>query len=106
LSSSSAPERGHRAIERLKRLSTDRGRFALVVTARAGDRTMSMSLASRHQANATAAGAAEFARMLAAREVQQPGVWLPEQIIPPEPFFRALAERGWQPELEERELGA
>ncbi len=106
LSSSSASERGHRAIERLKRLSAERDRFALVVTAHAGGRAMSMSLAGRHQADATAAGAAEFARMLAAWEVQQPGVWLPEQIIPPEHFFRALALRGWKPELAEGKLGA
>ena len=59
-----------------------------------------MSLAGRHQADATAAGAAEIARALAAGEVEQAGVWLPEEVISHERFFAALASLGWKPSLE------
>ena len=62
-----------------------------------------MSLAGRHQADATAAGAAEIARALAAGEVEQAGVWLPEEVIAHERFFDALATLGWKPIIEEPE---
>ena len=61
---------------------------------------MKMSVVGRHQADATGASAAEFARALAAGEVEQPGVWLPEEVIPLEQFFDALALLGWKPAVE------
>jgi saccharopine dehydrogenase-like NADP-dependent oxidoreductase len=90
-----------RAIERLKHLYAGHDRFALVVTAHSRERAMQMSLAGRHQADATAAGAAELARVLAANEVEQPGVWLPEQVVSHDKFFAALAQLGWKPTMEQ-----
>jgi len=85
-----------RAIDRLKRRYADHDRFGLVVTVEGGGLVRRMSLAGRRQADATAAGAAEFARALAAGEVDRPGVWLPEEVISHESFFGALAALGWQ----------
>lgn len=90
-----------RAIDRLKRVYAGHDRFAMVVTVEGGGRVMKMSLCGRHQADATAAGAAEIARALAAGEVEQAGVWLPEQVVPHERFFEALASLGWRPAMEE-----
>jgi saccharopine dehydrogenase-like NADP-dependent oxidoreductase len=96
--------RGHRrAIDGLARLYSRRDSFALLVTLRSGDRVIGMSLIGRHQADVTADSAAEFARALVAREVDQPGVWLPEQVIPYERFFARLATLGWKVTLEESE---
>jgi saccharopine dehydrogenase (NAD+, L-lysine-forming) len=93
---------GHRrAIDRLEQLYARRDLFALVVTVQSGERFVRMSLAGRHQANATADGAAEVARALAAREVEQAGVWLPEQVIAHERFFERMASCGWKPAIEE-----
>jgi len=83
------------AIERLKRLYKSNDWFALVVTAEGDGRTAAMSLAGRRQAAVTAAGAGEIARLIAAGEVSQPGVWLPEQVVSPNRFFEALAELGY-----------
>jgi len=95
-----------RAIDRLKRIYAGRDRFALVVTVKGGGRVMTMSLAGRHQADATAAGAAELARALAAGEVERAGVWLPEEVISPERFFDALASLGWRPTMVESSSAA
>jgi hypothetical protein len=62
---------------------------------------MKMSLSGRTQADATAAGAAEFVRALASGEIEQPGVWLPEQVISHEPFFAALALQGLLASMED-----
>jgi saccharopine dehydrogenase (NAD+, L-lysine-forming) len=90
-----------RAIERLARRYADHDWFALVVTVGAGDRVMKMSLAGQRQADATAAGAAELARALAAGEIDQAGVWLPEQVVQHERFFEALSSAGWTAIVEE-----
>ena len=87
-------------IDRLKRLYADQNQFALVVTVEGNGRVMRMSLAGRRQADVTAAGAAEIARALAAGEVEQAGVWLPEEVISHERFFEALAPLGWKPSIE------
>jgi saccharopine dehydrogenase (NAD+, L-lysine forming) len=93
---------GHRnAIDWLKRRYARRDEFALVVTAESEGRVATMHLAGRHQADATADSAAEFARMLASGEVEQSGVWLPEQVISHERFFARLAALGWNPVVEE-----
>ena len=100
LTGSTASQRSRHGFELIKRLCVGHDRFALVVTAHAGDRSMRMSLAGRHQADVTAAGAAELARLLAAREIEQPGVWWPEEVISHERFFDALAAIGWTPTME------
>ncbi|MCG3174811.1 MAG: hypothetical protein GMKNLPBB_03100 [Myxococcota bacterium] len=94
---------GHqRAIDGLKRIYAGSDRFALVVTIRSGERVVMMNLAGRRQADVTADSAAEFARMLARSEAGQPGVWLPEQVIPHERFFTRLAAWGWKAAVEEQ----
>lgn len=90
--------RGNRNVmDRLKQLYRRRDRFALVVTAEGGGRMMSMSLAGRHQADVTAAGAAELARALISGEMMEAGVWLPEQVVSHERFFEKLGALGWKP---------
>ena len=87
------------AIDYLKRVYASHDRFALVVTVEGGDRVMKMSLAGRHQADATAAGAVLVAGALAGGDVEQPGVWLPEQVISHDRFFESLASLGWIPTI-------
>jgi saccharopine dehydrogenase-like NADP-dependent oxidoreductase len=60
---------------------------------------MRLGLSGRYQADATAAGAAEFARQLAAGEVRDPGVWLPEEVVSPTRFFERLAKGGLRPSI-------
>jgi saccharopine dehydrogenase-like NADP-dependent oxidoreductase len=50
--------------------------------------------------------AAIAAQALAERRLDRPGVWAPEQVIDPEPFFAALAERGFASRVIENELAA
>jgi saccharopine dehydrogenase (NAD+, L-lysine-forming) len=88
------------ALERIKRLYSRDDRFALVVSMRAQGRELHARLTGRRQADVTAAAAAEFGRLLASREVEAPGVWLPEQVIIPEPFFERLAARGYHTSLD------
>lgn len=90
-----------RAIEWLKRRYAGQDRFALAVTVEGAGRTVTMSLTGRRQADATAAGAGELARLLAAGEVSEPGVWLPEQVVSPDRFFEALSLLGWKARIEE-----
>jgi hypothetical protein len=42
-------------------------------------------------------------RALAEGEVKQPGIWLAEEVVPPEPFFERLAARGLVPTVESLE---
>lgn len=92
---------GHRrVIERLARVHAGQDRFALVVTATGGGRVMRLSLAGRHQADATAAGAAVLVRALASGGIGNAGAWLPEEVVSSEDFFAGLASLGWKPALE------
>ena len=43
---------------------------------------------------------AKLAGSLAQGEVEQPGIWLAEQVVLPEPFFERLATRGLVPTVE------
>jgi saccharopine dehydrogenase (NAD+, L-lysine-forming) len=90
-----------RALDRLKRIYAGHDCFAMVVTVEGSGRVTRMSLAGRHQADASAAGAAEVARALAIGEMEQAGVWLPEEVISHERFFEALAALGWKPAVVE-----
>ena len=74
-------------------------RFALRVDVRRGDVASTGSLSGRVQAVATAAGAAAVVRSLLDREVDQPGGWMPEQVIDPARFFARLARHGFTVEL-------
>ncbi len=89
-----------RALERLGRHYAGRNAFSVLVTAAGNGRSARMSLTGRHQADATAAVAALQVRLLASGELRRPGVWLPEQIVRPGPFFEALSRLGWTPRLD------
>jgi saccharopine dehydrogenase-like NADP-dependent oxidoreductase len=56
--------------------------------------------AGREQATGTAIGATAVVRALAEGEVNQPGIWLVEQVVPPRPFFERLAAYGLMPTVE------
>jgi len=88
-----------RAVDWLKRILSGGDHFALQVRVEGAGKVAAMSIAGRKQAAIAAASAAELCRMLATNEVCSPGVWLPEQIVSPEPFFAALELHGWRVEL-------
>jgi saccharopine dehydrogenase-like NADP-dependent oxidoreductase len=91
----------HGLIEKLRRRYVGRDQYALVVEVRGGGRTIRSTLVGRQQATATAAGAAAITEALWSREVDEPGVWLAEQVIDPKPFFARLAEQGLVPAIAE-----
>ena len=72
-----------------------RDHVRLVVEARSADGSSYLTVSGRGQAHATAASALVMARMLLDGPATRPGVWLPEQVVDPSPFFRSLAELGW-----------
>lgn len=68
--------------------------YALHVCAQGNGSSACTSLVGANESTATALGAALMARMLIEGEIDKPGVWLPEQVIEPEPFFKKLKGRG------------
>jgi saccharopine dehydrogenase-like NADP-dependent oxidoreductase len=96
-----APARLVRTLERLKPHRRGADRFALVVTVERHGRAKRMTLSGQHQADVTAASAAELARGLADKEVDLPGVWLPEQVVSSERFFAMLGAANWRPSTED-----
>ena len=89
------------ALEIMKRPYIHDDRFALVVTMTGSGREVRAVLSGRHQAEVTAAAAAEFGRALASREVAAPGVWLPEQVVPHQAFLDRLEKVGYHCKIEE-----
>jgi saccharopine dehydrogenase-like NADP-dependent oxidoreductase len=79
------------ALNWLKRLSTGSDIFGLIVTATAPTLTASLTVMGRHQADATAACAAEFCRALCNGHVQKAGVSFSEEVIDPDDFFEKLS---------------
>jgi len=90
------------ALEILKRPYAHDDRFALVVTMRGSGRELRALLSGRHQAEVTAAAAAELGHMLVSREIAVPGVWLPEQVVPHQAFLDRLEKLGYHCTIEER----
>src|SRR5215204_6166125 len=93
--------------ERVQRLSAwlqhryeGRDWYGIVVEVQGARGRIRASLVGRGQASGTAIGAAALVRALAEGEVEQPGTWLAEQVVPPEPFFERLAARGLVPMVE------
>jgi len=87
--------------EQLQRLNTwlqrryeGRDWYGVVVEVEGARGQIRVSLVGRGQANGTAIGAAAVVRALVEGEVKQPGIWLAEQVVPPESFFERLAARG------------
>ncbi len=73
--------------------------FELRVDVRFGDHESHATLVGRSQADATALGAAETARLLIEGDMVKSGAWMPEQIVNPGQFFARLASRGLKMEF-------
>jgi len=93
-------ERVQRLIARLQRRYKGRDWYGVVVDVRGARGWVRASLVGRGQASGTAIGAAAVVRALAEGEVEQPGICLAEQVVPPEPFFERLAAQGLVPRVE------
>jgi saccharopine dehydrogenase (NAD+, L-lysine forming) len=89
------------AITRLRSSKPPRAntRLALRVDVRHQGRLGHATLVGHAQAAAAAAGAIGVLRPLLDGEVTEPGAWMPEQVIDPEPFFRRLAAAGLHVEM-------
>ena len=96
----SSQERVHRLIARLQRRYKGRDWYGVVVDVRGARGRVRASLIGRGQARGTAIGAAAVVRALAEGEVDQPGIWLAEQVVRPGPFFERLAAQGLVPRVE------
>ena len=96
----SSQERVQRLIARLQRRYKGRDWYGVVVDVRGASGRVRASLVGRGQASGTAIGATAVVRALAEGEVVQPGIWLAEQVVPPEPFFERLAAQGLVPRVE------
>jgi hypothetical protein len=74
--------------------------YGLVVEVHGTRGTVRVSLVGHGQADVTAIGAAALVRALDMGEVERPGIWLAEQIVPLGPFLDRLAARGLVPLIE------
>jgi saccharopine dehydrogenase (NAD+, L-lysine forming) len=96
----SQEQRVQRLIARLQRRYKGRNWYGVVVDIRGARGRVRASLAGRGQASGTAIGAAAVVRALTEGEVERPGIWLPEQVVRPGPFFERLAAQGLVPRVE------
>jgi saccharopine dehydrogenase (NAD+, L-lysine forming) len=95
-----ARERFNRLVGWLQQRYAGRDWYGLVVEVHGARGTARVSLAGRGQAGVTAIGAATLVRALYEGEIERPGIWLAEQIVPPDPFLDRLAARGLVPLIE------
>ena len=96
----SSQERVQRLIARLQRRYKGRNWYGVVVDVRGARGRVRASLVGRGQASGAAIGAAAVVRGLAEGDVEQPGIWLAEQVVRPGPFFERLAAQGLVPRVE------
>jgi saccharopine dehydrogenase-like NADP-dependent oxidoreductase len=87
----------------LRRRYEGRDWYGIVVEVKGVRGRVRASLVGHGQATGTAIGAAAVVRALAEGEVRQAGIWLAEEVVPPEPFFERLAARGLVPTVESLE---
>jgi len=81
------------------RAPSDDTLFALRVDVTNHGHSGHATLLGHAQADAAAAGAAAVVRSLLDGEVDEPGAWMPEQVIDPKRFFSRLATRGLHVDL-------
>ena len=82
-----------RLFGRLRMVYAGQDTFAVIVEVHGPSGKVRLRLAGRNDSAGTAQGATLMARGFYADEVRRPGVWLPEQVIEPGPFFEGLAAR-------------
>jgi hypothetical protein len=75
--------------------------YGLVVEADGRAGSVRASVAGRGQADITAFGAAAIARAIIDGQVSKPGIWLTEEVVPPESFFEHLATKNVVPKFEQ-----
>jgi saccharopine dehydrogenase-like NADP-dependent oxidoreductase len=97
-----AQERFNRLMGWLQRKYAGLDWYSVVMEVHGSRGFVRASLIGRVQALGTAIGAAALARALAEGEVERPGIFFAEQVVPPGPFFERLAARGLVPVLEEQ----
>ena len=90
-----------RLINWLQSRNTGHDWYGLVVEADGPAGSVRASLAGREQADITAFGAAAIARAIIDGQVSKPGIWLAEEVVPPEPFFEHLATKDVVPKFEQ-----
>lgn len=78
----------------------ERNRYALVVEVYATIQGCRYSIIGKVEAEITAHAATTFSRGLLDRTIDEPGVWLPEQIVDPDWFFTRLAQYGLEVNVE------
>ena len=77
----------------LRRRYEGRDWYAVAMEVEGARGRVRISLVGREQG----IGAAAVVRALVERGVKQPGIWLAEEVVPPEPFFEHLAVHGLAP---------
>ena len=87
---------------RRDRPSAQGARFALRVAVSRGSHSICGNVVGRTQADAAAAGAAGVVRLLLEGSIQEPGAWMPEQVVSPGPFLARMAAGGLNVQLPER----
>jgi saccharopine dehydrogenase-like NADP-dependent oxidoreductase len=92
-----AGERFNRLVGWLQQRYAGQDWYGLMVEVEGSGGMVRVSLSGHGQADATAIGAAALARALDTGEVERPGIWLAEQIVPPGPFLDRLIARGLVP---------
>jgi saccharopine dehydrogenase-like NADP-dependent oxidoreductase len=92
-----ASERFNRLLGWLQHRYAGHDWYGLMVEVEGRGGTVRVSLSGHGQADATANCAAALVRALDMGEVERPGIWLAEQVVPPGPFLDRLAARGLVP---------
>jgi saccharopine dehydrogenase-like NADP-dependent oxidoreductase len=90
-------ERFNRLVGWLQQRYAGQDWYGLMVEVEGSGGMVRVSLSGHGQADATAIGAAALVRALDSGEVERPGIWLAEQIVPLGPFLDRLAARGLVP---------
>jgi saccharopine dehydrogenase-like NADP-dependent oxidoreductase len=78
----------------------DRDRYGLVVEVSGPEGSVRGSLTGKRKATVTALGAAAVIRALADGEIDTPGLWLAEQVVPIDRFLERLAQSDIVPQFE------
>lgn len=84
-------------MERLKRRYAGLDWWGVHVEVQGDGSTYRASIQGHGQARATALSASAFVRALLEDEVDRPGIWTAEEVVPVQPFLERLASQGLKP---------